>query len=72
MQNIGKVGKFVRESTSMTLTADNMSHKVEKSYEIWNCSFRDGEALLVTINFTVMQNMNSNNSEKLLRREMGL
>jgi hypothetical protein len=42
---------------SLTPTADNRSRKVKKRYQINNCRFRFGEAMLVGIKFNVMQNM---------------
>jgi hypothetical protein len=48
------------------MTADNRSHKVKKRYQISNCRFRFGEAMLVGTKFNVVQNMMANNEFKQL------
>jgi hypothetical protein len=58
---------MIRDSISLTLTANNRSHKVKKRYKISSCRFRFGEAMLVRIMFNVMQNMIVNNTFKQLR-----
>jgi hypothetical protein len=52
------------DGISLTLTADNRSHKFKEGYEISDCGFRFGEAMLVGIKFNVMRNMIVNNEFK--------
>jgi hypothetical protein len=48
----------------LTLAADNMNQKVKKRHQIGNCRFSSGEAMLIGIKFSVVQNMIMNNEFK--------
>jgi hypothetical protein len=71
---VKNIRKIKISSISSTLTAGNRSQEVEKCHQIGNCRFSSGEAMLIWIKFSILQNMimNSNNLKKLLRIEMGL
>jgi hypothetical protein len=47
--DVKSIRKIKIDGISLTLTVDNRSHKVKEGYQIGNCRFRSGEAMLVGI-----------------------
>jgi hypothetical protein len=54
-------------SISLTLTADDRNQEIEKFYQIGNCRFSSGEALLIWIKLSIMQHTIMNNESKQFR-----
>jgi hypothetical protein len=51
---VKRVGKIKIDGVSLTLITDNRSDKVKESYQISNCRFGLGKAILVGMEFNEM------------------
>jgi hypothetical protein len=64
---VKSVRKIEIDSISLTLTAKNRSQNVKKHNQIGNCRFSPGEAMLIGIKFSMMQNIIMNDKFKQFR-----
>jgi hypothetical protein len=54
-EEVKSISNIKIDSISLTLVADNRSQKVKKRYQIGNCRFGSGEAMLIGIKFSVVR-----------------
>jgi hypothetical protein len=64
---VKSIRKIKIYNISLTLTTGTRSQDVEKCCQIGNCRFCSGEAMLIWIKFSIMQNMIINNEFKQFR-----
>jgi hypothetical protein len=64
---VKSVRKIKADGISLMLTAGNRSQKVKKRHQIGNSRFSPGEAMLIGIKFSIMQNKIMNEKFKQFR-----